>query len=248
MNLVDTGKRILIGAGAQAVLVLLVALSIWSLGVMIERGWAFFVRRGDFTALRADLLSTLRTGGFAEAANAMRGSRHPAAAVALRALTLSRGPKLPPARAAEEAMNAEILVQKGGLDARLGVLATLGANAPFVGLFGTVVGIVGAFDALGHANGALGGASAQGSLAVMSAIGESLVATAVGIGVAIPAVAAFNYFTRLSRNLLTGAEILQRELLAYIEEHALTAEPVEESGPRPSLNGEGSSIPQADGI
>src|SRR5207302_3888660 len=100
----------------------------------------------------------------------------------------------------------------------LGLLATLGSNAPFIGLFGTVVGIVGAFDALSH-----GASNAQGSLQVMSAIGEALVATAVGIGVAIPAVASFNYFSRSTKKMLAGAEVLSKEILAYLQARAPSA-------------------------
>ncbi len=219
MNLVETGKRIMVGTGAQAVLWLLIGLSIVSVAMIVERAWAFSRRRGDVGALRAELLAALRLGGFDRAQQAMSGSRHPAAIVALRGLSLKRGASLPSPKAAEEAMNAEIIAQKGILESGLGLLATLGSNAPFVGLFGTVVGIVGAFDALGHGGGAgLGGAAAaQGSLQVMGSIGEALVATAVGIGVAIPAVAAFNYFSRASKRILSGAEILQKELLAYLE-------------------------------
>jgi biopolymer transport protein ExbB/TolQ len=219
VNLVETGKRIMVGTGAQAVLWLLIGLSIVSVAMIVERSWAFVRRRGDIEALRAKLLAALDVGGFDRALQAMTGSRHPAALVALRGLSLKRGASLPSPKEAEEAMDAEIIAQKGILEAGLGLLATLGANAPFVGLFGTVVGIVGAFDALGRgASAGLGGAAAaQGSLQVMGSIGEALVATAVGIGVAIPAVAAFNFFSRASKRILSGAEILQKELLAYLE-------------------------------
>ena len=219
MNLVETGKRLMVGTGAQAVLWLLIGLSILSVAMIVERAWAFFKRRGDVDKLRSSLVEALRSGGFARAHAAMLGSRHPAAIVAARGLSLARGASLPSSKAAEEAMNAEIIAQKGLLESGLGLLATLGSNAPFVGLFGTVVGIVGAFDALGHgATAGLGGAAAaQGSLQVMGAIGEALVATAVGIGVAIPAVASFNFFSRASKKILSGAEILQKEILAYLE-------------------------------
>jgi biopolymer transport protein ExbB/TolQ len=75
----------------------------------------------------------------------------------------------------------------------LGGLATIGATAPFIGLFGTVVGIVNAFTGMAS--------SGSGGLAAVSAgISEALITTAVGLAVAIPAVMAFNYFTeRLER-------------------------------------------------
>ena len=222
MNLVETGKHLMVGAGAQAVLWVLIALSMLSMTLIVERAWAFFRRRGDVAVLRTALVDALSEGGFDAALAALAGSRHPAALVARRGLSLRRRGTLPSPKEADEAMNAEIIAQKGVLESGLGILATLGSNAPFVGLFGTVVGIVGAFDALGHgASAQLGGAAAaQGSLEIMAAIGEALVATAVGIGVAIPAVASFNYFSRAARKMLSGAEILDREILAYLEGRA----------------------------
>jgi biopolymer transport protein ExbB len=212
VNLVETGKRMMLGTGAQTVLAVLLALSVVSGAIVLERLYAYARRYGSVEALRAKLVFALERGGLAAAAEAMRASRHPAAKVALRALVLTR----PNAKQADEAMNAEIVAQKTQLEWGLGTLATLGANAPFVGLFGTVVGIVGAFDALGH------GSSMQGSLQVMAAIGEALVATAVGIGVAIPAIAAFNAFSRSSARMLAGAEILQKEILAYLASGSVT--------------------------
>ena len=81
-------------------------------------------------------------------------------------------------------------VQRMRLERRLGFLGTLGSNAPFVGLLGTVIGIVQAFDQLQLAGTANGSGGAMGG--VMGAIAEALVATAIGLVVAIPAVAAFN--------------------------------------------------------
>ncbi len=212
MNIVEAGKRIMVGTGASAVLWVLIALSVLSVAMIVERAIAFLRRGGNVDTLRSTLVNALQSGGFERAMQAMSTSKHPAAIVAMRGLGLKRGAALPTAREAQEAMEAEMVAQKTVLESGLGLLATLGSNAPFVGLFGTVVGIVGAFDALSH-----GTAAAQGSLQVMSAIGEALVATAVGIGVAIPAVASFNWFSRASKKRLAGAEILSKEILAYLE-------------------------------
>jgi biopolymer transport protein ExbB len=232
VNLVETGKRIMVGTGASAVLWLLVVLSIVSLGIILERAWIFVRRRGNVGKLRAELLDALGSGGFRRAHEAMSGSLHPAALVALRGLSLERGGVFPAPKQAEEAMEAEMIAQKGELEAGIGILATLGNNAPFVGLFGTVVGIVGAFDALGHgatsqlAAGAATSGGPAASLAVMSSIGEALVATAVGIGVAIPAVAAFNYFSRSTKKAMAGAEILMKEIVAYLEGRGMPGVPL----------------------
>lgn len=215
MNIVESTKNLMVGTGAQAVLWLLFGLSAASLALIFERAVAFRLRRGSVPALRLALLEGLRAGGLEGARAKLGRSRHPAARVALRGLTV-RDDASPLPKEAEEAMGAELVAQRDALDAGLGALATLGSNAPFVGLFGTVVGIVGAFDALGHGaqTGQAGGASAG---LVMASVGEALVATAVGIGVAIPAVVAYNYFSRKSKAALAGAEILARELLSYLE-------------------------------
>lgn len=98
------------------------------------------------------------------------------------------------------------------IEAGLGVLATLGAVAPFIGLFGTVVGVIRAFDALGTAPQAGGGGFAP----VMTGIAEALVATAAGLLVAVPAVILYNYFSRRIRRYASVAEAAIIELDATL--------------------------------
>jgi biopolymer transport protein ExbB len=122
--------------------------------------------------------------------------------------------------AAEEAMLGASALQKLKLEKRLTFLGTLGNNAPFIGLLGTVIGIVGAFDELGKQKGAsaVAGASTQvAPEAVMTNISEALVATAVGLLVAIPAVAAFNWFQRIVKATLANTEALSHVLLAHLK-------------------------------
>ena len=90
---------------------------------------------------------------------------------------------------------------------RLNWLSTIGANAPFVGLFGTVLGIIKAFHDLSRSG-------AQGSTMVSAGISEALVATAVGLFVAIPAVVAYNYFQKQVRNMLLRAEATKNQVLS----------------------------------
>src|SRR5690606_9252978 len=101
-------------------------------------------------------------------------------------------------------------------------LGTLGNNAPFIGLLGTVIGVIGAFEELGHAapghGGGAGAASQVASQAVMSSIAEALIATAVGLLVALPAVAAYNYFQRKIASLCQGSEALTNLVLAYMSD------------------------------
>jgi biopolymer transport protein ExbB len=93
------------------------------------------------------------------------------------------------------------------LERNLGVLGTLGNNAPFIGLFGTVLGIIKAFADLSRNS--IGGAGA-----VMAGISEALVATAVGLMVAIPAVIAFNYFQAKVRKSLSRVDAVAHMVLA----------------------------------
>jgi biopolymer transport protein ExbB len=117
--------------------------------------------------------------------------------------------------AAREAMHAAAGLQRARMEKRLLFLGTVGNNAPFVGLLGTVIGVVGAFQELGDTS----LAASSGQLAperVMSTIGEALVATAVGLLVAIPAVAVFNYFNGLMTAALANAETLGHVLLSHM--------------------------------
>ena len=85
------------------------------------------------------------------------------------------------------------------LEARLGILATFGNNAPFIGLFGTVLGIIQAFHTIGASN-------AFDVQPIMQGISEALIATATGLFVAIPCVIAYNYFIRRVKVILTHKE------------------------------------------
>lgn len=106
---------------------------------------------------------------------------------------------------ADRRVSASFRDEKLGLEKGLTVLATLGANAPFIGLFGTVLGIIRAFASLG---------SQAGSQAVMSGVAQALYATALGLLVAIPAVVAFNIFTRRLREVASVVESLKDFILS----------------------------------
>lgn len=107
----------------------------------------------------------------------------------------------------EEIFNSYSLLERPGLERYLSFLATVGSNAPFVGLLGTVLGIMKAFNDLGGSSG-----DAQ---AVMVGIAEALVATAVGLLVAIPAVVAYNSFQKQVRGILQNIETVKELCLAY---------------------------------
>jgi biopolymer transport protein ExbB len=168
----DVSERFLAFAlhGAGWVLWLLVALSVVSVAIMLERLWYFKNHRLQKSTLVADMRALLTSGAAAEAAAASPHAKSDVAAA------------LEGAKARERLR----------LERNLAFLATLGSNAPFIGLFGTVLGIIKAFHDLA-------GSQAGGPSVVMAGISEALVATAVGLLVAIPAVVAFNYFSRRVR-------------------------------------------------
>jgi biopolymer transport protein ExbB len=216
MNAMDTVENILLRTGATAVLWLLVGLSFTTVVVMIER-WLFLrARGGDLRALAEGLDSRLRAGDLPGALRELAASPAVAATIAAAGLRLAeRGPA-----AAEKAMQSAAALERGRLEDRLAFLGTVGNNAPFVGLFGTVVGVIHAFEELGRgAAGHAGASAAAGQVAtqaVMARIAEALVATAVGILVALPAVAAYNLFQRRVSTLLRGTEVLSNLVLAYL--------------------------------
>lgn len=97
----------------------------------------------------------------------------------------------------DRALSSFIKSEKMNLEKGLAVLATLGANAPFIGLFGTVLGIIRSFSYLGNQSGAQ---------QVISGVSQALVATAVGLIVAIPAVVAYNIFAKKIKDLVVQLE------------------------------------------
>jgi biopolymer transport protein ExbB len=207
MNIVEQSKDILLDVGAAPILYLMIVLSVLSIAVMIERAWFFFVSSENLGTLAQALEEKLAVGDLAGARTLTEGSRSVEAAIVRAGLTNGdRG-----AIAAQEAMASATAIGRLRLERRLSFLGTLGNNAPFVGLLGTVIGIVQAFHELERA-GMGGSASAD----IMGAIAEALVATAIGLAVAIPAVAAFNYFQRRIRTTLGNAEALEHIVLSHL--------------------------------
>lgn len=108
----------------------------------------------------------------------------------------------------EDSLEGQILTEKLELEKRLPILNTLGNNAPFIGLLGTVLGVIKAFYGLGT----LGNSGAE---VVMRSISTALLATAAGLAVAIPVVMVNNYFSRKSKVILQNLEILKKEFLSF---------------------------------
>lgn len=194
--------------GSEWILYLLLALSVFSIATMFER-WRFFSRySGDGERLREKLGKLLDADDLAGATKALDSSRTIEARVAREALRWA--PSGPEAMA--DAVDSELSRAKKELERGLNFLGTIGNNAPFVGLFGTVLGVIMAFSALG-ANGQ--NSSAMGG--VMSAIAEALVATGVGLFVALPAVVAYNLVQKRIGEVETDAQSLTKLISAYLK-------------------------------
>ncbi|MCB9229495.1 MAG: MotA/TolQ/ExbB proton channel family protein [Deltaproteobacteria bacterium] len=202
-NLVETLMTLTL-FGAEWVLWLLLALSILSVGVILERGLFFFRIRNDFTSLSQKLSDLLSEEKWDEAIRFCEENPSVEAKVALWGLNRrNKGPK-----AMASSMEGCAAGEKNKLDRGLVILGTLGNNAPFIGLFGTVIGIIEAFHKL--SSDPEGGASV-----VMGSISEALIATAVGLMVAIPAVIAFNAYNRNVRKHMSNIQSLIQMILSF---------------------------------
>jgi biopolymer transport protein ExbB/biopolymer transport protein TolQ len=192
--------------GGTVVLYLLMALSVLSIGVIIERTLWFRRRRVDARGLSRKLSPLLAAGDRAGARKLLAQTPSIESEVLLEALDwYERGPD-----AVGEILATGVKERRKSFEGGLLFLGTLGNNAPFIGLFGTVLGVVTAFRELGaNATGAMGN--------VMSGIAEALVATAVGILVALPAVIAYNLFQKKTLEIEDNVAALGGLLLAEMK-------------------------------
>jgi biopolymer transport protein ExbB len=198
---------LMLGAGSRWVLWLLILLSLAAITVMIDRVWFFVQERAPRDRLAA-ALRAMRDAGASAALGKLAGARSMEAAVVRACLQHADDG----AEAVEDYKAAAIENERLRYERRLAFLGTLGNNAPFVGLFGTVLGIIRAFHDL-----AAGAIQGQGTQAVMAGIAEALVATGVGLLVALPSVAMYNVLIRHVETAVAGAEAMSREVMAYIK-------------------------------
>jgi biopolymer transport protein ExbB len=199
--------------GSEWVLWLLVILSVFSVTIMVERALTLSAALGGFDDLTQRLLTLLGKGDWKGARDLVGAPKSPEARVGLVGLE-----ELPRGRnAALEAMASAKARERLRLERNLGILGTLGSNAPFIGLFGTVLGIIKAFADLAKSQG--GGNAAV----VMSGISEALVATAVGLLVAIPAVVAYNALQGRVRRTMGRIDSMAHAILSAVEEDGSSA-------------------------
>jgi biopolymer transport protein ExbB len=192
--------------GASWVMWLLVLLSVVGVAIMLERAYFFFVTSDDVGRLKRDLLAMLGKKDYEGAQRRLAASRSFEARIAGAGLAaIDEGPE-----SVEERIEGEKELARLSMERNLVFLGTVGNNAPFLGLLGTVIGVIRSFAALNASQG-------QVSPALMAEIGEALVATAIGILVALPSVAVFNTFQRIIKSRLARAEALGHDVLAALK-------------------------------
>ena len=220
--------------GSEWVLYLLLALSVLSFSTMFER-WIYFLRRrDDLDALRTNVRKKLDADDLEGVEQVLAKSRAVEARVAREGLRWLPGG----AEAMSDAVESELALVRRELERGTNLLGTLGNNAPFVGLFGTVLGVIIAFHALGQAG---GNAGQMGG--VMAGIAEALIATGVGLFVALPAVIAYNVIQKRIGDIESGALSLTKLLTAYVKStRGAHAEPVVDASPDASAEANADAV------
>lgn len=189
----------------QVVLIILLLMSIVSIGMIFER-FLTLSKVANYSAevqrkIKFFLLQN-KPSGFKEIAQGVESVEGRAAAFALKHID-QHGEK-----GFEELFNSFVIVERSGLEKYLVALATIASNAPFIGLLGTVLGIMKAFNDLAVA-------TEGGQQTVMAGISVALIATAAGLFVAIPAGIFYNYYSRKVKSVLASLESVKELGLAY---------------------------------
>lgn len=191
--------------GAESILWLLLVLSVISIGLILERWLTLRSISSRSRRIKARMREALQSNNLDELEDLSKDRdslEGRALAYGLRHVKETGTNGLP------EIFNSFALLERPSLERSLNFLATIGSNAPFIGLLGTVLGIMKAFRDLSQN-------ASTGNEAVMLGIAEALVSTAVGLVVAIPAVIAYNSFARQVRQALQSLETVRELCLAY---------------------------------
>ncbi|MCB9479821.1 MAG: MotA/TolQ/ExbB proton channel family protein [Deltaproteobacteria bacterium] len=200
-------EQVLLGISAQAatsILYLLFFLSILSLAIAVEKYLQYRKENPLGDDFKAEFVKRMDSGDVAGSKKLIEGVPGIKAALLREGLAnFHEGPAV-----LKELLDGRGLLERNRLDKHLIILGTVGNNAPFIGLLGTVMGIIRAFADLAQA-------TTQGPQVVMAGISEALVATAVGLFVAIPAVVFFNYFKSRMKRIVDDAYATSNILIAF---------------------------------
>jgi biopolymer transport protein ExbB/TolQ len=204
-SLIETFTK-LADLGAEWVMWLLLALGFISVLVMVERIWLFQSTRIDVTAMARKLLQAFEKNDIEKARAVVSRAKSMEERVLCDALSMYNGG----AEAVEEIASASIIREKQRYERAMSILGTVGANAPFIGLLGTVIGVILSFAELGR--------NPKGGLEVVGpGISEALVATAVGLLIAIPAVVSFNWMKNMLKKRVGDTDFLCRLVIAQLK-------------------------------
>jgi biopolymer transport protein ExbB/TolQ len=201
---------------ARGIVIVLAIMSVWTLSISFKKWWDLRSAQGETRKFAPEFSQFLEEDNLTEAANlSERYKKSHVARVLAGALSETRtlvqdgSVTVADINSSERAIEREMLMTVTDLKRGLGVLATVGATAPFVGLLGTTMGIINAFTGMA--------ASGSGGLSAISAgIAEALVTTAFGLLVAIPAVWLFNYFQTKIDNLTAEMTYTSKEMIDYL--------------------------------
>lgn len=191
--------------GSSPIFMVLVLFSVVTLGVVLERVYYYWQRRGNPDETLANVLEKIRTGNLQSASRVCESTAHPVGTIAAQAFTEDA------AQTMEERFQIALSQQKLLLERNLNVLGTMAAIAPLVGLLGTVWGIMRAFSDMAQVGSAAPSVVAAG-------VAEALVTTAAGLIVAVPALILYNHFSRKMNVMLTIAENHARRIRAGLIE------------------------------
>ena len=187
--------------GTEWIIYLLILVSIFSWAIILDKLIFLNKKRGSKELLNNKLQRFIKQGDQAKTLQGLKDDPSSPASVATQLLThMAKNGKNP-----EDYLAIALSEEKLKLEGRIVFLGTIVSTAPFLGLLGTVLGIINAFHGLAI--------NKQGGDIVMSGISEALVATALGLFIAIPAAAAYNYFVRMIKKILVSSENFSRFLL-----------------------------------
>lgn len=190
--------------GHEATLWVLILLSIFSLAFILERYFAITKVRNESLKVGQRIRELLQANSLSEIEEISKDRdslEGRAVSYALRHVRENGKDGL------EEIFTSYALLERPRLEKHLNFLATVGSNAPFIGLLGTVFGVMDAFKELAN--------TTPDQPAVMLGISKALIATAIGLLVAIPAVVAYNYFQRQVRSIMGSLDSVKELCLAY---------------------------------
>ena len=204
------------GYFAKGIVITLAIMSVWSLTVVIQKWWHIRAAQAETRKFAPEFSQFLEEDNLSEAINLAQSYKKSHVARVLgnaldevKPLIMDGSVTVADINSAERAVEREMLMTIVQLKRGLGVLATVGSTAPFVGLLGTTMGIVNAFTGMA--------ASGSGGIAAISAgVAEALITTAFGLLVAIPAVWGYNYFQTKIDNLTAEMTYTSKEMIDYL--------------------------------